>query len=229
MLLAIDRCHAFWYTVICFERYVQILRNDDWMNGKILMKKYVVAILMAGITLAACGKEGTVPSVGGNDGEGAVLSEVVSDMPSAAAEAVAEERAEERAAESAAESAADPEEARTEEKEPGTIAENMIFSARLKEFSLPEDDEGMVVVVFEFTNVTDETYYKNGEEIVSGGTWDKTISYTKEKWKKMSGIENWIHYVFSEDSRGEKPIFKGGLSFLVAEDLSVTGLYVFEE
>ena len=77
------------------------------MNGKILMKKYVVAILMAGITLAACGKEGTVPSVGGNDGEGAVLSEVVSDMPSAAAEAVAEERA------------ADPEEARAEEEEPG--------------------------------------------------------------------------------------------------------------
>ena len=203
------------------------------MNGKILMKKYVVAILMAGITLAACGKDGTIPSVGGNDGEGAVLSEVVSDMPSAVAEAVAAERA--------AESAADPEEARTEEKESdseearaeekesGAIAENMIFRARLKEFSLPEGDEGMVVVVFEFTNVTDETYYKNGEEIVSGGTWDKTISYTKEKWKKMSGIENWIHYVFSEDSKGEKPIFKGGLSFLVAEDLSVTGLYVFEE
>ena len=191
------------------------------MNGKILMKKYVVAILMAGIALAACGKDGTVPSVWGNDGEGAVLSEVVSDMPSAAAEAVAEERA--------AESAADPEEARAEEKEPDTIAENMIFRARLKEFLLPEDDEGMVVVVFEFTNVTDETYYKNGEEIVPGGTWDKTISYTKEKWKKMSGIENWIHYVFSEDSKGEKPIFKGGLSFLVAEDLSVTGLYVFEE
>ncbi len=166
------------------------------MNGKILMKKYVVAILMAGITLAACGKDGTIPSVGGNDGEG---------------------------------KESDSEEARAEEKESGAIAENMIFRARLKEFSLPEGDEGMVVVVFEFTNVTDETYYKNGEEIVSGGTWDKTISYTKEKWKKMSGIENWIHYVFSEDSKGEKPIFKGGLSFLVAEDLSVTGLYVFEE
>ncbi len=203
------------------------------MNGKILMKKYVVAILMAGITLAACGKEGTVPSVGGNDGEGAVLSEVVSDMPSAAAEAVAEERAAESATDPeearAEEKESDSEEARAEEKESGAIAENMIFRARLKEFLLPEDDEGMVVVVFEFTNVTDETYYKNGEEIVSGGTWDKTISYTKEKWKKMSGIENWIHYVFSEDSKGEKPIFKGGLSFLVAEDLSVTGLYVFEE
>ena len=198
------------------------------MNGKILMKKYVVAILMAGIALTACGKDGTVPSVGGNDGEGAVLSEVVSDMPSAAAEAVAEERAAESATDPE-EKKPDSEEARAEEKESGAIAENMIFRARLKEFLLPEDDEGMVVVVFEFTNVTDETYYKNGEEIVSGGTWDKTISYTKEKWKKMSGIENWIHYVFSEDSKGEKPIFKGGLSFLVAEDLSVTGLYVFEE
>ena len=155
---------------------------------------------MAGILLSACGKEGTAPSAGDNNGEGAFLSEAVSDMPSTTAEALAEES-----------------------------AENMFFSARLKEFTLPEDDAGMVVVVFEFTNITDETYYKNGEEIVSGGTWNKTISYTKEKWKKMSEIENWIHYVFSEDSEGENQIFRGGLSFLVAEDLNMTGLYVFED
>lgn len=109
------------------------------------------------------------------------------------------------------------------------IVHNGFFSACLVKYDLSENDEDMTTVVFEFTNITDKTYYKNDEEIVPGGTWEKTISYPGDKWNNMAGDSCWIHYDLYEDAENTKQIFKGGLKFQITDDLMITDIDFFEE
>ena len=111
----------------------------------------------------------------------------------------------------------------------GEVAHNDFFSANLVEFVPAETEEDMTRIVFEFTNITDKTYYKNDEEIVAGGTWEKTIMYHGDKWTDMAGHDCLIHYDLYEDYENQKQIYKGGLHFAVNDDLQIDDIYTFED
>ncbi len=106
---------------------------------------------------------------------------------------------------------------------------NEFFSASLTEYDPAANDEDMTTLVFEFTNITDKTYYKNDEEIVSGGTWEKTITYHGDKWAGMAGQDCWIHYDLYEDYENQKQIYKGGLRFTINENLEIVDIDTFED
>ena len=125
----------------------------------------------------------------------------------------------------------EPEDRDTQSDIMGQVLENDFFSAELTEFDLPEGEDEMVTVVFEFTNITDKSYYKNDEEIPAGGSWEKRITYPRSKWEKDAAkeLDSWIHYDLYEDDKMQEQIFKGGLKFSVAQDLSLGGMELFEE
>ena len=187
-------------------------------------------ILLTGIFLNACAKD---------------TYELTSPMPTLApggfesqkveGPAPVEENAEENTEDEVPVEAEEPEEisgddAATAAAAAGVVS-NDFFSAHLKEFVIPEDEGAQVRVVFEFTNITDKTFYKNDDEIVAGGTWEKIITYPLDRWKGNAekGTESWIHYDLYEDEKMQEQIYKGGLKFNVAEDLSVAGIELFED
>lgn len=104
---------------------------------------------------------------------------------------------------------------------------NEFFSVRLK--SREEDQEkNSVKLIFEFTNIADEVYFKNDEEIQPGATWEKGIYDSVDRWKQTGvGKDNWIHYRLFDDRQQE--IFRGGLCFRVDENIQVTYMELFAE
>lgn len=104
---------------------------------------------------------------------------------------------------------------------------NDFFSVRLK--SREEDQERKSVkLIFEFTNITDEVYFKNDEEIQPEATWEKFIYDSVDRWMKTSvGKDNWIHYRLFDERQQE--IFRGGLCFRVDEDIQITYMELFAE
>ncbi len=181
------------------------------------MKKYIITIFLAGIMLTACGKEVSEPASGSN-----AANTVVGDPDETADASVG-------TSEDASEVMPAPEEtAAPEAEEPNTLF-NDFFAPSLKEFDLPEGEDEMVTVVFQFVNITDKTYYKNDEEIPAGGSWEKTISYPRTKWESMAGEDCWLHYDLYEDGQMQTQIYKGGLKFTVSEDLQVTDISLFED
>lgn len=187
-------------------------------------------ILLTGIFLTACAKD---------------TYELTSPMPTLApggfeaqkveGPAPVEENAEDNTEDEVPVEAEEPEEISGDDAAAAAAAAGVIsndfFSAHLKEFEIPEDEGDQVRVVFEFTNITDKTFYKNDDEIVAGGTWEKIITYPLDRWKGNAekGTESWIHYDLYEDDKMQEQIYKGGLKFNVAEDLSVAGIELFED
>ncbi|MCR5250982.1 MAG: DUF5067 domain-containing protein [Lachnospiraceae bacterium] len=191
------------------------------------MKRRIMPILITtGFLLTACAGGDAQPVGEGVEATAGSAREVTE---------TDEATAEEEAAAEAEAAAAQETEKKEAESETGAPEEEVItgeyFSARIKEFELPDNDDEMMRVVFEFTNITDKTYYKNDEEIAAGASWEKVVSYPLKSWKQDAdkGRESWIHYDLYEDPGMKEQIFKGGLSFSVAEDLSVSNMYVFSE
>lgn len=185
------------------------------------MKKRIVAVLLAGILLTACSKDEIELTSGSNASNTTV---VVPDDPVDIPAGTIYEEAEETPT---PEDTADPVGEKPAE-EPNTLF-NDFFAPSLKEFDLPEGEDEMVTVVFQFVNITDKTYYKNDEEIPAGGSWEKTITYPRKKWEGMAGEDCWLHYDLYEDSQMQTQIYKGGLKFTVSEDLQVTDMSLFED
>ena len=194
------------------------------------MKRSIIMILLTGIFLTACAKD---------------TYELTSPMPTLApggfeaqkveGPAPVEENAEDNTEDEVPVEAEEPEEISGDDAAAAAAAAGVVsndfFSAHLKEFEIPEDEGAQVRVVFEFTNITDKTFYKNDDEIVAGGTWEKIITYPLDRWKGNAeeGTESWIHYDLYEDEKMQEQIYKGGLKFNVAEDLSVAGIELFED
>ncbi|MCR4641809.1 MAG: hypothetical protein K5697_07255 [Lachnospiraceae bacterium] len=217
------------------------------------MKKQIAAILITALVLTGCGgKEtektgsngvpsiteaaadaGTDPAEAAPDLQGSPDTEAAENAKEEAdggnsASLTEEEPADEEAPGEAQE---EPEDRDTQSDIMGQVLENDYFSAELTEFDLPEGEDEMVTVVFEFTNITDKSYYKNDEEIPAGGSWEKRITYPLSKWEKDAAkeLDSWIHYDLYEDDKMQEQIFKGGLKFSVAQDLSLGGMELFEE
>ena len=195
------------------------------------MEKRIVSILIIGILLTACAKDEYVltaqqhtdaPTVAASlthEGPAPIDEKIAEDPDSEETPVEAEEPDEISAADAAAAAAA------------AGVVQNDFFSAHIKEFEIPAEEDGTVRVVFEFTNITDKTFYKNDEEIIAGGTWEKIITYPLGRWKSNAekGTESWIHYDLYEDEDNQEQIYKGGLKFCVAKDLSITGIGIFED
>ena len=114
-------------------------------------------------------------------------------------------------------------------EEEEAVLENEYFRASLKSFEIDKETD-MVSVVFEFENITDQTYYKNDEEIRPGAGWEKVVTYSTEQWQKGVGTKSWIHYdLYEIYDKDQEPFFSGGLCFSVAEDLTVTDMELFTE
>lgn len=194
------------------------------------MKKSIITLVLSGVLLTACAKD---------------AYELTSPMPTLSPEgfetqnvegpAPIEGNTDEEAADEVTVEAEEPEETGADDAAAAAIAAGVVsndfFSAHIKEFEIPEDEDASVRLVFEFTNTTDKTYYKNDDEIIAGGTWEKIIIYPLKTWKSNAekGTESWIHYDLYEDEKNQEQIYKGGLKFNVAEDLSVAGMEMFED
>lgn len=193
------------------------------------MKKYFAALLITGALLTACTKEGNIIQQD--------MEEVTGGSVETAQEPV-EEKAEE-ISDGTKEEGITPAETQMPEEDiidgavlsdfKDDMVHNDFFSAQLVEYNIPEDENEMVTIVFEFTNITDETYYKNDVEIVAGGSWEKSIFYPKDKWADKAGTESWIHYDLYKDADMQQQIYKGGLHFNFDDDLNVIDMYTFED
>ncbi len=214
------------------------------------MKKQIAAILITALVLTGCGGKETEKT--GSNGAPSI-TEAAADAGTDPAEAAPDLQGspDTEAAENAKEEADggsnayltepgdeeagyDPDEADgggVQGAAIGDTLENDLFRATLTEFDLPEGEDEMVTVVFEFTNTTVRSYYKNDEEIPAGGSWEKRITYPRSKWEKDAAkeLDSWIHYDLYEDDKMQEQIFKGGLKFSVAQDLSLGGMELFEE
>lgn len=111
--------------------------------------------------------------------------------------------------------------------------ENEFFRASLSYRLQEKADDGygnvrdILTLTFTFTNITQQTYYKNNdEEIAPGAAWQKTITDPTERWEKFAGENNWIHYALFDEER--KEIFDGGLKFVVDEAFRVRDMELFE-
>ena len=193
------------------------------------MKKKAVFVLLAALCLAACGtREESKPA--GQEEEQPVVTEEKKDQWSEKEEIPEEQEEADPAADDAAEDDAPEED--TEDGDAaeiiqiGTSVQNEYFSAALKSYE--EDTENdTLTIVFEFTNITGEMFYKSDEEIPAGGSWEKTIMYTTAQWQKFAGKDNWIHYDLYDEE--QNPLFSGGLRFVTDDELNVTEMEVFEE
>ena len=192
------------------------------------MKKQIILLMIAGALLTACGKEEPAAEAEKN-----VTAEIPEDTAVEQEEdnenTIEEDTKEKEEISETSKAAEETPDAGMEKPDPQEAVKNEFFSACLKEFAVPEDEEEMVTVIFEFTNITDKTYYKNDEEIAAGRSWEKNIFYTKKKWADLAGTECWIHYDLYEDADDQQQIYKGGLKFTVADDLTVADIETFED
>ena len=192
------------------------------------MKKKAVFALLAALCLSACGTKEEAKPAGETEVQASVTEEK-KDQRSEKEEVPEEQEEADPTADDAAESD-DPEEededAAAEIAQIGSAVQNEYFSAALKSYE--EDTENdMLTVVFEFTNITGEMYYKSDEEIPAGGSWERSIMYTTAQWQKFAGKDNWIHYDLYD--KEQNPLFSGGLRFVMDDELNVTEMEVFEE
>lgn len=101
---------------------------------------------------------------------------------------------------------------------------NEYFGARLKSREETEED---ITIIFEFINITDETFFKMDEEIKPGATWEKVVMYPKTRWEDMVDTDSWIHYeLFDPDGN---QFFAGGLVFKIDADIQVSEMDLFDE
>lgn len=189
-----------------------------------MKKKILAALLISCSLLTACGgKEKTA-------NESTVAAESQADKETLANEgADTEEKTQSVDSEQAIEESVDEQDMEGSEDSQGVDLEafelkNDYFGARFKEYQ--ETDEELTII-FEFVNITDETYWKGDEEIPSHGTWEKVILYPKTKWESLVGVNSWIHYDFNDAE--QNTFFKGGLKFSVDENLQVSSMELFEE
>ncbi|MCR4642889.1 MAG: hypothetical protein K5697_12795 [Lachnospiraceae bacterium] len=194
------------------------------------MKKKAVFALLAALCLSDCGTKEEAKPAGETEVQASVTEEK-KDQRSEKEEIPEEQEEADPTADDAAESD-DPEEdaddgdAAAEIVQIGSAVQNEYFSAALKSYE--EDTENdMLTVVFEFTNITGEMYYKSDEEIPAGGSWERSIMYTTAQWQKFAGKDNWIHYDLYD--KEQNPLFSGGLRFVMDDELNVTEMEVFEE
>ncbi|MGN0402405.1 MAG: hypothetical protein ACI4HQ_09130 [Acetatifactor sp.] len=165
-------------------------------------KKCVIMLLLFAFILTSCGKEDTV-------GATTPISE------------------------SAAESDVKPEETGDKQENTDEHLENEFFRVTLKTWEQKEVDDGYgnvkdtLTIVFEFENITNQTYYKQDEEILPGACWEKKIVDSVERWKEYAGGRNWIHYRLFDTEQNE--IFAGGLCFEMDEELNVINMEIFAE
>ena len=185
------------------------------------MKKYIAAVVLAAAFLSGCNKEETAAPAD-TDAEVTQVSDETIQEPDTDATPAPDIIPEEPWPDE------DPDAAEiTEFKD--ELVHNDLFGAHLVEFDLPEGGEEMVTLIFEFENITDKTFFKNDEEIPAGGSWEKTITYPREKWADMAGEACWIHYDLYEDGQMQTQIYKGGLKFTVSDDLQVSDISLFED
>lgn len=165
-------------------------------------KKCVMVIMLFAFVLTACGKEDAV-------GATTPISE------------------------SATKGEVKPEETGDKQENTDEHLENEFFRVTLKTWEQKEVDDGYgnvkdtLTIVFEFENITDQTYYKQDEEILPGACWEKKIVDSVERWKEYAGGRNWIHYRLFDTEQNE--IFAGGLCFEMDEDLNVVNMEIFAE
>lgn len=128
--------------------------------------------------------------------------------------------------------ATEPETEQEPEDESGWL-ENEFFQARLKLLEENTTDDGYgnvqhsLTVIFAFKNKTDQTFYKNDEEILPGAVWEKKITYPVKMWEDEIGQRYWIHYQLS-DADGNV-LFTGGLCFEMDQELNVVNMELFSD
>lgn len=172
------------------------------------MRRNVVVILLFALILTACGKGDTV-------GATTPISESTAKI-----EVKPEETGDER-------------ENTNEQENTNNRLENEFFGVTLKTWEQKAVDDGYgnvkdtLTIVFEFENITDQTYYKQDEEILPGACWEKKIVDSVERWKEYAGDRNWIHYRLFDTEQNE--IFAGGLCFEMDEELKVVNMEIFAE
>ena len=110
--------------------------------------------------------------------------------------------------------------------------QNEFFRASLASSQLEKKDDGfgnekeVLTIKFEFQNITDQTYYKNDDEVIQpGGTWNKTIIDNADRWQQYSGKQNWIHFFLCDEEH--QRIFAGGLCFAMDENLQMEDMELF--
>ena len=110
--------------------------------------------------------------------------------------------------------------------------QNEFFRASLASSQLEKKDDGfgnekeVLTIKFEFQNITDQTYYKNDDEVIQpGGTWKKTIIDNADRWRQYIGKQNWIHFFLCDEEH--QRIFAGGLCFAMDENLQMEDMELF--
>ena len=172
------------------------------------MRRNVVVILLFALILTACGKGDTV-------GATTPISESTAKI-----EVKPEETGDER-------------ENTNEQENTNNRLENEFFGVTLKTWEQKAVDDGYgnvkdtLTIVFEFENITDQTYYKQDEEILPGASWEKKIDDSVERWKEYAGDSNRINYRMFDTEQNE--IFAGGLCFEMDEELKVVNMEIFAE
>ena len=135
--------------------------------------------------------------------------------------------------ESLSESEGKPEETIENEENSDSLLENELFRVKLKSHEEKSEDDGYgnvretLTVIFEFENITDQTFYKNDEEILPGAVWEKTIYYPVEMWREYAENPFWIHYRLYDIN--QKEIFSGGLCFEMDEALNIIDMEIFSD
>ncbi len=192
-------------------------------------KSYVIVVMLFVLIVTACGKEDS------NITENETVYEVesVSEVESMSEMVSVPEADTTLLSESLSESEGKPEETIEKEESSDSQLENEFFRVKLKTHEEKSEDDGYgnvrdtLTVIFEFQNITDQTFYKNDEEILSGAVWEKTIYYPIEKWREYAENPFWIHYRLYDTNQNE--IFSGGLYFEMDEDLNVIHTEIFTD